>query len=80
MTAALLLSSDGIAASTSRTVPIRSTSNSFCHEASSLPIASALTLATTMSTPPKSAATSATQAFNAGPSPTSTARPDSLTP
>ena len=69
-----------MAALTVRTVCIMSISNS-CRQASSVsPMSSALTLATTMSMPPKAAAASATQASSAALSATSTARPCAFTP
>ena len=70
----------GSAASTVLTVCIMSTLNSFCHDSSSGVAASALTLGTTISSPPNSSATSSTHWRTAGPSPTSSARPEARTP
>ena len=78
--ACLLCSRLGIAASTKRTLPIRSTSNPFFQAASSGATASALTLATTMSIPPSAFAAPVAQAFRASPSPTSATLPTILTP
>ena len=63
------------AASTAWTVCIMSTLNSFCQDSRSGLAASALTLGTTISSPPNSAATSSTHWRTAGPSPTSSVRP-----
>ncbi|MGY4427595.1 hypothetical protein ACVWWO_000072 [Bradyrhizobium sp. F1.13.1] len=77
---ALLFSRYGIAALTSRTVPIMSVENSFSQLSSSCPIDSALTLATTMSMPPSLEAMSSTQALSAGPFETSTELPYAAMP
>ena len=57
-----------------------STLNSCCQASSPGVTASALTLGTTMSSPPNSSATSSTHWRTAGPSPTSSARPEARTP
>jgi hypothetical protein len=65
----------GSAASTARTVCIRSTSKLCRQKSGSGPMASALTLATSTSMPPNRSADAATQAVSASPSATSTAVP-----
>ena len=69
-----------MAASTARTVCIRSTSNPLRHDSSVPSMDSALTLATRISRPPSSRAASASHDFSAGPSATSSARPVAFTP
>jgi hypothetical protein len=75
-----LCSRCGIAASTRRMVPRMSMLKACCHDCSPGAVASALTLAMAMSSPPKARAASSTQAFRAAPSPTSSARPNTLMP
>ncbi len=67
-----------MAAFTSRTVPIRSTSKEAVQFCGVSGIASALTLETTMSRPPSAAALLATQSANAPPSATSSEVPMTL--
>src|SRR5579875_2417614 len=78
--AASLRSRYGMAAFTKRTVPIRSTSKLARQFAASSGIASALTLATTMSRPPSSAALPSTHRRMPASSATSTARPTATLP
>ena len=78
--AASLRSRCGSAASTSRTVCMRSTSKLARQFSSPGPIASALTLATTTSIPPNRSADAATHSASATPSATSSAVPATSAP
>ena len=78
--AASLRSRWGRAALTRRTVPIMSVSKLACQLAGSSGMASALTLATTMSRPPSSAALSSTHWVRPASSATSTTRPMATRP
>ena len=78
--AASLRSRYGMAASTTRTECIRSTSNSVFQLSSPGSMERALTLATTASRPPRVSAASTTQALSAAPWRTSRARPNARTP
>ena len=80
MAGCLLFSRKGMALSTKRTLPIKSTSKPFFQLSSSAPIAKALTLATTISMPPKSAADLATHALRLSALPTSATEPITLLP
>src|SRR4029077_11358340 len=75
-----LASKCGSAASTSPTVPIRSTSKLVCQFSMLSGIASALTLATTPSMPPSAVKLLFTQSASAAASPTSTALPIEMAP
>src|SRR6516165_3160462 len=70
----------GLAAATELTVCIMSVRNDFSQLSAVSPTASALTLQTTMSIPPSSAAAASIHAFKAPGSATSSPRPDALTP
>src|SRR5262245_4241514 len=73
-------SRNGTAAATAFTVCIMSVRNDCSHVSAESPTASALTLQTRASMPPSSAALDVTHAVKAGPSATSSARPNALTP
>ena len=73
-------SRNGMAASTTRTLPMMSVSKPAFHAASSPDTASALTFGTTMSMPPNASAASRTHAPIPAASATSTAAPNALPP